>query len=352
MKIGIVTFHRAHNYGAVLQCYALQTILEVLGFESFVIDYRQKTIEENYKTFSWKKFVTKLPHPIPIWNYLKSAIERRNRGVLFKQFVEKYLKTIPFDNKIPEEMDVVMIGSDQLWSVNITGGYDLFYFGDIPRKSKQKIVSYAISSNVLSIKGLSNEQLLHFLSNFHKLSFREKNIAELVECITGRKSEICIDPVLLTTADMWCGLINKSWANRKYILLYQVQPINNDFEKAENVARKIAEDRACELIDLTKVRYSPENFVSLFYYASFIVTTSFHGTAFSVLFHKPFVTLHVNEIVDERANNLLSQVGLPDRMIYYNDKFVDKPIDFCSVDDCLNVVRNKSINYIKGLEQL
>lgn len=350
MRIGILTFHRAHNYGAVLQCYALQNVLESLGYKSGVIDFRPDYIEENYKVFSLKRFVNSLQHPRSTVYYLKDIRERKNRKRLFSSFTKQYLNTIPYKNAIPNNIDCVLIGSDQLWSTNYTGGVIKEYFGEINHTPEQRIVGYAISANEKSLNGIGAIRLKEYVNNFSRLSFREQNIEDLVHQMTGKISEVCIDPVLLTTSGTWKNMMDETFKSAKYILVYQVHPSGGDFNNAVRFASHIAEQRGLKVVDMTDGHCSPSEFVARFKYAQYVVTTSFHGTVFSIIFHKEFVTLKVNETVDARAKNLLTQVGLIDRMIDCNEFLPQTSIDYQMVDSRLAVIREHSLNYLRNIE--
>lgn len=352
-RIGILTFHRACNYGAVLQCYALQTLLSSLGYKSGVVDFRPDYIEKNYRFFSFQKFLHSIQHPRLAVSYIKGMSERRNRKRLFSPFAERFFKLIPFSaSALPTDLDCVVIGSDQLWSINYTGGIIKTYFGEIQHRPNQKIVGYAISSNEKSLKAIGEQQLKAFVSNFDMLSFREKSIADIVCDMTGRESVVCVDPVLLTNPEMWVPVMDNTCAQERYVLVYQVHSAGGDFKNAVKYAEQIADELGCKVVDLTDGHCTPGEFVSRFKNAQFVVTTSFHGTVFSTIFHKQFVTLKVNDTVDERAKNLLSQIGLIDRMIDFDKPVPSDSVDFSVADKRLAVLRESSLDYLRNIMNL
>ena len=134
MKVGIITFHRAWNYGAVLQCYALQQAIKDLGHDVMVIDYRQPAIEKCYQAFSLKGSIKALLKP---GKYSEQGFLYRNRiRKEFTEFRDRFFDlTAPCtQSSIPDDFDVYIIGSDQLWVPNWTGGYfDEVYFGNFKR---------------------------------------------------------------------------------------------------------------------------------------------------------------------------------------------------------------------------
>ena len=157
MKLGILTFHGAHNYGAVLQCYALQEVLTKMGHDVYVIDYRQPYINEVYKIFSFQILKRKMKNLGAVADYVRynifraSAIKKRREH--FEEFTSKYLNlTLPCDaESVPVDFDAYIIGSDQVWSQVCTGGdFDDVYFGKFRRNEDSRVIGYAISSNPAS----------------------------------------------------------------------------------------------------------------------------------------------------------------------------------------------------------
>lgn len=158
MRIGILTFHRAHNYGAVLQCYALQEVLKSMGHEVLVIDYRQPFIEAIYSPFNFHRLKGLLLHPRGIYRYVRSISQRLRKRRIYTAFQNKHLRlTKPRQKNIPEDFERYVIGSDQLWGLHCLGGIaDDVYLGNFKHKSQSKIMGYAISTNLNSLKALNN----------------------------------------------------------------------------------------------------------------------------------------------------------------------------------------------------
>ncbi|MFI3301811.1 MAG: polysaccharide pyruvyl transferase family protein, partial [Rikenellaceae bacterium] len=225
MRVGILTFHRANNYGAVLQCYALQESLRGLGYDAFVIDYRQQFVEMVYKKFSWRYLFTLLrTRPLAIPIYLMNCDERGVMRPLFTEFRNKHLRlTAECHKNIPQNVDTYIIGSDQLWGNNCTGGIDPIYYGEFARTMQHKIYSYAISSYADSINKLSRSQIRNFARNFAALSFRESKIAQMVATRSKQPTRVDIDPTLLLDAEQWSGITSTRWHERRYVLLYQLR---------------------------------------------------------------------------------------------------------------------------------
>lgn len=358
MKIGILTFHRAYNYGAVLQCYALQQYLLSLGHTVEIIDYRQKWIDACFTPFSWLMFKYNFHHPKLMLRYLKSFWKRRNnlhkRQVFFDTFVSKFLrlssKPVFCAQDISDYYDAIIIGSDQLWGRWCLGNQlDKIYLGLFPHKGKTKIIGYSISSDADSINMINDEyQLTKVLNNFSAISFREKNIAHHVQQIAGKSCPVTLDPTLLCDEESWSPLINKKWAKKEYIVIYQVRGIEKYkellYKKAAIIAGRFPDK--CDIIDLSGMEYSVTDFISIIKYAKFVVTTSFHATVFSIIFKTPFYALKLNDGRDNRYENLCGEMNLSDRCINVDSESIDVNTDFSDTDERLSRIGHKSKDFI------
>lgn len=352
MKIGILTFHRAHNYGAVLQCYALQEILKGKGHDVQVIDYRQPWIEEFYRLFSMKMLLSK-SGPAEAFGYikgnLKKFIKSPGRKRFFSDFRNRHMDLSDrCDAVIPQDFDCYIIGSDQLWSLHCLGGnHDAIFLGDFSRPSGSRLVGYAISADAKSVDALG-ERLKEILPAFNYISMREAEIARRVGEYSGLPCSTCLDPTLLTDASLWKPLFNDRWKKRKYVLMYEVR-WNKDTKgllrkKAEELAARIGD--GCEVIDVSRMRYPVDDFVSLFRYARYVVTTSFHGIVFSILFRRPFYALPLWNGYDLRYKELLENLGVHSRLVAAETELVPDDIDFGPVAARLEDLRKGSLDYI------
>ena len=178
MKVGILTFHRAHNYGAVLQCYALQETLKGMGHQVEVIDYRPRYIEDAYKLSITSRLQTD-----SLGSFLKSVLREfmllptrfcRRKG--FDSFIHNYLSLSRevIGTQIPNEYDVYVVGSDQIWNRAITDGYDNVFFCDFQFEKKgRKYISYAASTEQASMAESDISVFEDRLSVFDAVSVRE-----------------------------------------------------------------------------------------------------------------------------------------------------------------------------------
>lgn len=353
-KIGILTFHRALNYGAVLQCYALQEILKSLGASPVVIDYRQHEIErqhsmrllvrprrfiENISRFKFAKHFTEIRNTV------------RNRR-MFNRFVAEHLRvtgTCTGSKSIPQDIGLYVVGSDQLWNTDLTGyKFDDVYIGNFPHKETSKIITYAISANSKSLKG-KDEALKSFAPNFAEISIREATLGKIFEEETGFPTRSDIDPTLLTTAATWTDMTNDKYGNRKYVLVYGVR---GNVGMLINMANRIAEKNGWEVIKIgssfsVDEMESVEDFLSLFKDAQLVLTSSFHGTAMSLIFHKTFYSFALGDGGDARYVDILNTVGLSDRIKRIDeDEFEVTSVDYTEADKKWDELRQRSLQFL------
>ena len=358
MKIGILTFHRAYNYGAVLQCYALQQYLLSLGHDVEIIDYRQKWIDACFKPFSWMMFKYNMHHPKLMYRYIVNFFERKKmleaRKQHFENFRLKFLNIsntqISFEENISDRYNAIIVGSDQVWGRWCLGNQlDKVYLGSFPHSSKTKLIGYAIGSDIDSIK-LANEKndLKNILQRFSNISFREGDVVNYIKQITGIQYSQTIDPTLLCEEKLWSPLIKNEWADKKYIVIYQVRGIEQNkrmlFEKAKLLAGMIHEN--CDIIDLSDMSYSVSDFVSLIKFARIVVTTSFHATVFSIIFKTPFYAIKLNDGRDNRYENLCRMLSLSNQCVDKNFNKLTPSVDFSNVEGKLSGISFSSKEFI------
>lgn len=344
IKVGILTFHRAHNYGAVLQCYALQETLKSLGYDACVIDYRQAVVEAPYHIISLRVLLGGKFREIQ--GHIRHIPSRIVRRPLFAEFVRKHLHlSVPCHSAIDiPPLDAYVIGSDQMWNFKLTGGQDSVYIGKFDRPVSSYLCGYAISTNTKSLQDMADDDLRSVCSHFTYLSFREHSYAQMVSKRTGHKINVDIDPTLLMGREFWERLTNQRFVNRRYVLLYQVRKPQSDRNVLNRKAKYLAKQMNCEVIDASNAKFSPEDFVSLFRYAQFIVTSSFHATAFSVIFERQLYAVRLCDGHDARYENLLKDIGAERLLV--NTDFEPRQVsfDYAEARTRLCNMRRQSLN--------
>lgn len=322
MKVGIITFHNANNYGAVLQCYALQEVIRKIGHEVEIIDYENQFIKQLYIPKLDKRLVLHHFLRLSVWQYWKYHKARKQRYSLFEQFRRRFLTLSEKVTKreIPPKYDAYIIGSDQMWSIQCGGGYDPIFFGQFEKPHTSKLIGYSISGTGDFIPHFTLEKIKDIANSFDHLSFREEKLCNLLNCITGGHFTVTVDPTLLTNSKDWDGLINKDWSKSNYVVLYQMgRPASPNQNSIYIKALKYAKSHGYELIDLLQHPYGVDDFVSAIKYAKCVFTTSFHATAFSIIFNTPFLSFCLHNGRDDRYVNLLHQLGMDDHLYEYSD---------------------------------
>lgn len=361
-KVGILTEHRARNFGSCLQAYALQTALEKLGYEANIIDYRPKAIENSFGVFivdlykqcgnNPKKIMKFLINfvmfmPVRIIREIKFWKYRKNRYKLSK---EKFAKNA---NKILEKFDydAYVCGSDQIWNSKITNGLDEVYFAR-PFSEKSKKISYAASIGLADIdkdKALFRE----YLKSLDVVTVRETTAKDMLQPLSDKEIHTVLDPTLLLNSAMWKEMfLHRKRPSNKYILVYSLRVD----EQMVRYAKKISEEKHMPVIffDLRK-RYGrnsisrftadPSEFLYYLYYAEYVVTNSFHGTVFSTIFEKQFVCVPMQG-TSSRMIDLLNLIGLEKRLL--SEGFdIDDVIDYSYARDIINKERERSIKILE-----
>lgn len=351
MKVGVITFHQALNYGAVLQTYALQ---------NYIMD--------NFKSID----IDLIDYQCPYFNYIYGTKNKNGRFIhrlvkkthvvlkkrLFRNFVKKYImlgetftnETIKHANC---KYDKFIVGSDQVWNCKLTNN-DFNYL--LAFSSPEKRYSYAASIGISKIPVEFEDVYFKELSLFNVISVREQQAADTLKKLFGDTEKAIynhIDPVMLLPVERWenlCAKIKRK--NEDFVLVFSVAYS----EELIETAIKYANSKGMKVYYVGQytrnknVKYIPllsvEHVVSLFRDANCIFVNSFHGTVFSILFHKPFnVLMAHSDGRNDRIKGLLEQFSLSDRV----GENIEENIDWRNVDCILEKERMKSYNYLKEI---
>lgn len=362
MKIGILTFHCAHNYGAVLQCYALQKTLMLMGYEVDVIDYRPFFLLSSYDIFNTNRLISKNPIRF-VKNCIREILilpKRIKRYYNFDSFIKKKLHLsslrISIEKYIPDVYDVYIMGSDQIWNPRITKGFHAPYFAFFPfPKRNRRYISYAASMEVDKLNDIDKDYFRRALCNFDMLSVREERSISLLQPLSDRKISLVLDPTLLVKSELWDSIAVKPKIKEKYVVVYQVRTDENTMRIAKDIAQQIG-GKVVKLVAFVDyfIRQndhqcaSPEEFLGWIKYSSCVVSTSFHGTAFSIIFNKPFYTLRLEDGWDTRSRSLLENLGLSNRLLLKSATPVFERIDYSDVNRKLEKMRFESKEFLKS----
>ena len=365
MKVDVITRHSVANYGSILQSYATQKIIEQLGYECEIIDYtrleeqgknKSKTLCRNSKTWN-KNVLTRLIYRvIQTPNYLYAYNK-------FKKFRRKLLKQTNIEYSSIEELkinppkaDIYCSGSDQIWGKIGTHECDEAYFlGFVPEGSK--CISYAASIGKENISNEIKESIRKFLPKYSKILVREKSAVDIIKKEGITNVEQVLDPTLLLNQIEWNEMANYNPKEQKYVLVYQLHDNKKFVEYAKKFAKKVKLPllRICpstqSIIRGGKpiILPTPQEFISYFKNAEYIVTDSFHGTVFSLIFNKKFVDILPNE-TSTRIISILELTNLKSRILKSYDDFslIGKEINYNEVNKILQDERSKSIEKFKN----
>lgn len=359
IKVGTLTFHRADNYGAVLQAFALRQALEGLGCDAQVIDYYRKSLDNYYKS-QYSYVPAKRRNVVKwCWNLFRNLFvvpARRRKARKCTAFRVKYLhmsQTVQGDadrRETEDKYDVILTGSDQIWSYEILSDKDDWYC--FKKQTGHAVVaSYAASAGSLTKFKEKFNQYRDDIDAYDAISVRESDLRDYLEHTLGRPVVQVLDPVFLLDRTTWESIAQYPRKD-SYVFYYDVEP--NPVSRA--IAHKVAAEAGLPLVQFDEHRgflrrdfamdAGPEEFVGLIRNAACVVTSSFHATAFSVIFHKRFVAA-LHPTTGARVRSLLESVGLQNRIYESADDFHRFSTDFAGVDDRLDALREKSFDYIR-----
>jgi hypothetical protein len=284
-KIGLLTFHRANNYGAVMQAYSLKISLQKLGAEAKIINYLSPKIEEQ-RTLNFNKFSLKKLFKIPF-----NCILNKRFSSFRKMFLTDTPKYIKKDLEKLTDYYAFITGSDQVFNPS-GSNFDSAYFLSFAKKSKK--YSYAASFGKSFLSDKDKKFIAPLIKDFSDLSVRENIGIEIIRNLTGQKSSVNLDPIFLLNKEEWTK-IAKQTKEKDYILVYLM---NNDGRILKFID-KLAHELKLKIIIITTVVKdfftskntiipNPQEWLGYFINAKYIVTNSFHGTAFSINFNKNF----------------------------------------------------------------
>ncbi len=344
-KIGILTFHFADSYGALLQTYALKKTIDKLP--------RCKAEIINYIPEHWKF--------IPYVNSLDGRLAMIEKRKLYQGFIKNYLgvEGEVLRDVTGNEYDYYCVGSDQVWNSTITqcDGYFLPHIS-----SDAKKISYAASmGNSLDDEKLDKDVFKKYLPTFKNISVREKGYGRFVSEITGKECACVLDPTLLLDYKEYDEIVAKKQFGEPFLFLFWLnkEDEHKGIELANLVARKYNLTIIHSILGTGKYTFyrdggcmiyeGIEDFLWFMKNATFVITDSYHGTMFSLQYRKPFYTLVFGER-RSRIDTVRDNFGLQDRIIekqlFYSD--INDYVDFYSIWQKIYDLRDKSIEYLKN----
>lgn len=381
MKIGILTHYGTEdNYGQVLQCYALQQFLKSIGHDPYLIVY-QPTHKKSILTYfrklalsifslisnnksNWKK---QLDH----YEKLRIINHKKNKERNFKSFIESNISISESTYKSPNDLlhryptaDAYIVGSDQVWNVPLKSKESQIWYLNFGDKSTLRI-SYAASFGRI-IPDYEKKELFQNLQRFNGISFRETSGVRIGQSLGFKDSIQVLDPTLIIDNKIYDKLINQIDipSNQEYVFLYYLN-ISKPEEIKWTELDRFLHTTNLKLISVNASGYYPADdiipnvvnhcltipqWISHINYSKIVISTSFHGIVFAIIFHKPFIAILLENQYNEgndRIISLLKNLGLEDRILKNNfESIYSKHIDWESVDLKLNYLKNQSREFI------
>lgn len=374
-SIGIITILKVNNYGAELQAFALQRKLQLMGYDAEIIDYLFYKHPRHIREAQSMPF-----YPYPLKRRIKEALlpmierikslrhinaeRRRKKG--FEDFHERNTKfsqqtyrkyTELYAN--PPLYDAYCVGSDQVWNPNCYTSLYPYFLTFAPQGATR--FSYASSFGVTKIPDSARHIYKECLEKLDYISVREKTGVRLVKELCGRDALNVLDPTMLLDADEWMAIADtKGLDHMEYILIYELTTTPFLTE----CAMMLSEQTGIKVVRICKGAFrqdpltspienvldaSPDRFLGLFSRAKVVLTNSFHGTVFSILFKKDFYTiLKRSGDRNSRVTDLLGTLSI-DRICYDDVAFEERcAIDYDRVDESLDILRRQSLSYIRN----
>lgn len=359
MKIGILTYHRAHNYGAMLQAYALSYLLHEMNHEVHFIDYWPTHHAQQYKLIRPIRGASLKEKLINLISDIITLVRRYLRIRKFNHFAYEYLGLTPqvryemVNQPIDEQYDCIIVGSDQVWRNRESNGsyigLDSVYFCQ-HLTYPTHCIAYAASMGIIDLTSQDLQNLKVYLQAFDTILVRENSLKRLINQL-NIPAEVVVDPTLLLSKEQWNMLLpTKRFRSERYVLYYEL--LQSD--EAMSLAQAHAEKMNCKLLVMDAVIHtipraghisyaSPIEFVHAIRDAEYIVATSFHGTAFSIIFEKQFITIGLHTNAD-RVVTLLTHLHLDEH--YQPNARAVSAVDYTSVKPHLATIRQRSIQLL------
>lgn len=374
-KLGIITILKVNNYGAELQAYATQKVLQLMGYDAEIIDYlfyknpRHKRTQMSKPTarMSLRKHLQELLYPIVAqWKARNYRELQRVRDAKFERFHDENTKqsvcydTIDKLKSAKLDYDVLMTGSDQVWNPGIYSSLDpyLLRFGDDSLRRIAYAASFGVSQLPDDVRNYYREALMRYSA----IGVREDNAVNLVKNLSGKDAKLVLDPTLLLDKEQWMKVAKpvEGLPDKPYVLIYELSDIPFIKQVAMYIAEKTGlpivricknaspEDKEEEILNI--INAGPAEFLYLFNKAGYVVTNSFHGTAFSINFGKQFYTvIPLGKSNNSRQKSILKLMGCEERMLTEGGEMpAMEKLDTDRINEKLRVQRQNSMDFLKN----
>ncbi len=362
-SVGIITFHNAHNCGALLQTFALQETLKCMGYEVKIINYKDKEITRNYKLIRYSR-----KNPFKTIKFLYESVKfykiNKQRYDAFNNFINHnlrltklYQNTKSLKEDFPK-FDYYITGSDQVWNVKLIGRKAIDAYTLNFGNNNIKRISYAASIGKSNIDKRYQEQYRKNISKLDYISVREETAKRVLKKMIDKPIEVVLDPTFLLTRNEWDNNLTKyKKYKEKYILIYLME----ENEECKKIVEYLSEKTGMKVIHFKREKIykneldngytcDPLEFVNMIRQAEYVVTNSFHATVFSIIYNKKFFTIPHSK-VSSRTMDLLNTMGLKNRSIYNLQDFFNSDYDFetdyFEIEKMISKYREKSLKFLE-----
>lgn len=365
-KVSIITIIDNNNFGTFLQAFALCKKIEQLGAKPELVDYCRPHMSWKY---SFKTIFKTIHNPLRILSRLLSLWKSNKIHKKDRRFIYQYLSSHSCnsieDIKRAVSADVYMTGSDQVWNSIHNRGLDKAFYLDYAPQGAPR-VAYAASIGMPQFQEYEKEETKALLEKYNMITLREQSSIDLLSDLGLDKSKLyaVLDPTLLLDKEEWKRQITLPRLHKeKYLLVYSVETKEQN-NVIESVAEKIAKERNLKIVgvyyggaygrmkccDYNHHYATPDVFLSLMYYADYVVVSSFHGTAFSVNFNKEFITVMPDRF-NSRVLNLLTKIDATDRIVADANADLDaiKPLEYSKNNAIMNEERRSSVKLLSEM---
>lgn len=364
MKVAILTQPLCNNYGGILQNYALQAILRRLGHEPVTLNTpvpKASYPQWRLAMSCGKRLLRKYLMGDPAIVYVNPLLQHRKaieNATSHQQFIEQHIQieevSLPLtrDFYLSHNFDAYVVGSDQVWRPRYNQYLSNFYL-DFTQDADVRRVAYAASFGVDEWESdrQTTSLLRELAQKFDGISVREQSGVSLCRENLGVDAEWVLDPTMLLTAEDYLQLVDagKRKEEKPYIGVYLLDLTKEKVAAVERLARKLSLD-VKYLGRMTRKEYpSVESWLAGIANAECVVTDSFHGTVFSIIFKKQFLTIGNYARGNARFESLLSMFDLMGRLVAVEDverEKMAKPIDYNSVGETIIAAQNRAIQFI------
>lgn len=366
MHVGIVTLHRVFNYGSLLQAYATQRVLEEMGHQPFIVDY----IRSHTTVYEiWKQRPPQIQGALKAGAYYAAKLvslllKKRTFGRFIKMHLvlsdKKYVGYAAL-SKNPPSADAFVTGSDQVWNSYYNRGIDYAMFLGFAPRSCPKI-AYASSFGREALDRIEMQETKQLIQQYRAVSVRENTALSILDTLGYKSGTWLIDPTLQICSQEWAKLAARRLVKDRYLVLMLLY---NEDNQATEFARVTADKLGLKLVKLSWelgrpecvdrlfTHRGPEDFLSLFMNADYVVTNSFHGLAFAVNFNRPFIVVPRNKF-NSRIASLLELTGLQSRLVDTREAALaaaDQKIDYKPVNAILESERERTRRFLAAAIQ-